>query len=99
MSCQKESTTEPFNYEKDTPIWLKSKIDSMSTDPSYTNTIVVRYDWKKEYIYDIFVPINSCRYCLLFNPNGDKVEFSDSMEMLDFENNRNNEVIIWEWKN
>ena len=35
LGCQNNSSVEPYNYEKDTPVWLKTKIDSMSTNEKY----------------------------------------------------------------
>ena len=99
VCCQEESSTEPFNYEKDTPIWLKTKIDSLSTNESNVGTMVYRYEWVNETIYYIFIPANSCQYCFLFDENGKKIQFNNSQELIDFENNRKNEILIWEWKN
>jgi hypothetical protein len=44
LSCQKNNVVEFFNYERDTPVWLKAKIDSMSTDNYYFNSKVYRYE-------------------------------------------------------
>jgi hypothetical protein len=49
--CKKETSVEPFNYERDTPAWLKEKIDVMSQNKDYIGTKVFRYDWKGSAIY------------------------------------------------
>ena len=93
-SCQKENTVQTFNPVKDTPAWLKVKIDSMETDPSYSGAIVYRYEWQKQFIYHIMIPISSCAYCELYLHDGSKVQPSES-SLSDFLKNRTNEIIIW----
>ncbi|HEY6436795.1 MAG TPA: hypothetical protein VIY47_09395, partial [Ignavibacteriaceae bacterium] len=64
LSCQKNNTIESYNYEKDTPVWLKEKIDSTSANPNYYfGTHVYRYEWNGKFIYHFSIPVSSCVYC------------------------------------
>lgn len=98
ISC---SSNEIFNYEKDTPEWLKTKIDSISTSNQkyYFGTKVYRYEWNEEYVYHIKIPISSCMYCELFDDNGSKVQFTDNERSADFAINKKNETLVWQWEN
>lgn len=71
--CKLENITEPFNYERDVPIWLKAKIDSISTDPFYVGTQVYRNECNGIYIYYFAIPVSSCAYCEVYDPNGKKL--------------------------
>ena len=93
-----ENTNEPFNYERDTPVWLKEKINNISSNQEYWGTIVYRYELNKKYYYHIMIPISSCGYCELFDENGDKILFGDD-EFSKFLQDKKNELIIWEWDN
>ncbi|MCK9212077.1 MAG: hypothetical protein M0P61_14645 [Ignavibacteriaceae bacterium] len=93
-ACQKENSVQPFNYERDTPAWLKVKIDSMATAPDYIGTVVYRYELHKQFIYHIMFPISSCAYCELYLHDGSKVQLSENL-LSDFLQNRTNEIIIW----
>jgi hypothetical protein len=97
LSCQKNNTVEPFIYERDTPVWLKVKIDSISTNHHYFGSKVYRYEWKRKYAYHIMMPISSCAYCELYEQNGIKMNLNDDM-FSDFLQNKKNEVIVWEWE-
>ena len=92
------NSVEPFNYERDTPAWLKVKIDSMSTNQLYHTSKVYRNTWHNSYTYYIFNPWSSCVYCELYYDNGDKIIFTDDEMIQDYMNNRKDEIIIWEWK-
>jgi len=99
MSCQKDNSVEPFNFERDTPVWLKEKIDSMSTNHEYYGTKVYRYEWNEKFTYHIMITISSCAYCELFDQSGTKIQITNDAMFSDFQRNRKNEIIIWEWKN
>lgn len=90
------NSVEPFNYERDTPQWLKLKIDSLDVNPNYAGTTVYRYNWHSNYVYHISIPISSCAFCLVYDQNGNKIEFTDETVINDFHNNRTNEIIIWQ---
>ena len=90
--------TEPFNYERDTPIWLKEKIISMSTNHDYFGAKVFRYEWHDKFLYHIMIPISSCAYCELYDQNGNKINFSDDETFQDFLINKKNEILVWEWR-
>ncbi|MGE5354208.1 MAG: hypothetical protein ACM3P0_19130 [Acidobacteriota bacterium] len=96
--CKKENSVEPFNYEKDTPAWLKEKINTMSQDKSYLGMKVFRYDWKGGYVYYFDIPTSSCAFCDIYDQDGNKISFSNEKMTQDFLNNRKNQVLIWEWK-
>lgn len=74
LNCQKENSMEPFDYERDTPTWLKAKIDSISSNPEYFGTKVYRYEWKGYLVYHIEIPISSCAYCELYDQKGKKLK-------------------------
>jgi hypothetical protein len=99
-NCQiNNDISDPYDYEKDTPTWLKSKIDTISNSTNfYFGTKVYRYTYERSYIYYIMVPLSSCVYCELYNQNGDKIHFRNDDEFEDFINKRRNEVLIWEWE-
>ncbi len=98
LSCQNVSTVESLNYEKDTPVWLKAKIDTMSTGKYYMLAKVYRCEMNGEYIYYISNPISSCVYCEVYYQNGEKLNFEDEKVLYDFEHNKKNELLIWERK-
>ena len=94
ISCS--NSVEPFNYERDTPQWLKLKIDSLDAEPNYAGTIVYRYEWHTQFVYHISIPISSCMYCLVYEHNGDLINIGDSNTVNDFHNNKKNQVIVWQ---
>ncbi len=96
VGCQKNNAVEPFNYERDTPLWLKVKIDSMSTNQEYFGTEVYRYEWNGKFVYHITSIINSCMFCDVFDQNGNKIQLT-SEDVLDFQQNKKNEVLVWRW--
>ena len=98
VGCQNGNSVEPFNYERDTPAWLKVKIDSMSTNQYYHGSQVYRYIWRNDFIYDIFIPVSSCVYCEVFNKDGAKITFTGDNMLQDYLNNRKDEILVWEWK-
>lgn len=95
--CRKDTLVEPFDYERDTPVWLKEKIDSMSVDNRFVGTKVYRYEWKRNLMYHIMIPFSSCVYCELYYQSGNKPQL-DQVEFQDFLSNKKNATIIWEWK-
>ena len=97
LGCQKNNAVNTFNYEKDTPVWLREKIDSISTQKIYALTKVYRYELHNKYIYYFKIPLSSCVYCEVYDSNGNKIQFNDE-KVSDFEKNKKNEVLVWEWK-
>lgn len=95
--CRNDTLVEPFNYERDTPVWLKEKIDSMSVDNRFVGTKVYRYEWKRNFMYHIMIPISSCVYCELYDQSSNKPQL-DQVEFQDFLKNKKNVIVIWEWK-
>ena len=84
-----------FDYDRDTPIWLKAKVDSIAAIPETFGITVYRYEWNGEFVYHIENPISSCVYCELYDQNGMKVEFTDDETFQDFVENKKNEVVVW----
>ena len=97
IGCQNDNSVEPFKYERDTPAWLKVKIDSMSTNHFYVGSQVFRHVWHNNYTYYIFIPVSSCVYCEVYNENGEKIKFTGDNMLQDYLNNRKNEVLVWQW--
>jgi len=97
MSCQDDGITGPFDYHRDTPDWMKAKIDSISSIPNNVGTRVLRYEWRGEFIFYIEVPISSCAYCELYDQEGAKIQFTVPGTFEDFLLNKQNEIIVWEW--
>ena len=98
LNCQNQNSVEPFNYERDTPSWLKTKIDSMATNNFYVGSKVFRHTWHYNLVYYIRVGLSSCMYCEVYYENGSKITFTNDSMLQDYLNNRKNEILIWEWK-
>ncbi len=84
-----------FVCEKDTPVWLKAKIEP--TDALY-GTRVYRYEWRGESVYYIENPISSCAYCELYDQDGAKIQLTDDPAFQDFLMNSENRTLICEWR-
>jgi hypothetical protein len=96
--CQEKDTTKSFNYERDTPAWLKARIDSISIDAKhYALAKVTRYEWKDKYVYHIYNGLSSCMYCELFYEDGNGVRFESEKEFQEFLKDRKDSLIVWEW--
>ena len=98
LSCQKAKTTGPFDYDRDTPEWLKTKINSLSTNRDYSGTMVYRYEWEGDFVYHIMIPISSCAYCELYDQNGNKIQLAENEEFSGFLLNEKNGIVIWQWQ-
>lgn len=96
IACQ-DKGVEPFLYESDTPSWLKDKIDYMSTNKDYGGTVVYRYEWKKNYVFHITIPISSCAMCDIYDNSGNKINFSENGKLQDYLDNRTLPVLVWEY--
>jgi len=100
LGCSTAGGSEVSNLEKDTPVWLKEKITTISnfTDNYFDWTRVYRYEWNKSFIYLFSIPLSSCTYCELYDQDGNKVTaFNDSL-LQDILQTRKGEVLIWENK-
>ena len=97
VGCHTENAAGPFDYERDTPVWLKAKIDSISDGPLAFGVRVYRYEWRGEFVYHIENPISSCAYCELYDQTGAKMQFPDNETFEDFLTNKKNRILIWEW--
>ena len=93
------SNIEIFNYEKDAPEWLKVKIDSVTTtNPKYYGGMkVFRYEWNNQFVYHFSIPASSCVYCEVYEQNGKKIQFTNKEVISDFEQNKMNKVLVWDW--
>jgi hypothetical protein len=100
VSCNKDSGVEPYDYARDTPEWLKEKISVMSNDTTHFFAMakVYRYKWREALIYHISIPLSSCMYCELYDQNGNRIQFSNDVTLMDFLTNRSGEILIWESK-
>ena len=98
INCHNNIGSEPFNFEKETPEWLKEKISIMSTDTTYyyAKTRVYRYEWDESFVYHIFIPISSCVYCKLYDQDGKQVQINNDVMLQDFLKNRRDGVLLWE---
>jgi hypothetical protein len=100
LRCSMDRGSETFKLEKDTPVWLEEKINTISnfTGHYYDWTRVYRYEWNNSFIYLFSVPASSCMYCELYDQDGNKVTaFNDSL-LQDILQTRKGEVLIWENK-
>jgi hypothetical protein len=99
-SCSSADRSESFDYDKETPQWLKIRIDSISTSTGhyYDLTKVYRYNWKDTYIYHFSIPLSSCVYCELYDQNGRKISAAVESSLKNILHNRKNEVLIWDNK-
>lgn len=95
----KSNSVEPYNYERDTPIWLQVKIDSITATHRdyYVGTKVYRYQWKGTFLFEFDIPLSSCRLCELYYYDGTKTNSPDSNTVLDYENNRTDKMFIWKY--
>lgn len=98
LNCRGDSINAPFDFERDTPQWLKDKIEQISDDKYYIGTTIYRYEWQDNYVYHFDIPVSSCMYCDVFNQAGIKLNFNNDEELLDFINNRKNEIVVWCWQ-
>lgn len=96
--CKKDNSVEPFNYERDTPQWLKEKIETFKKDPMSRDKVVYRYEWNGKFIYDIYSAASSCMFCEVYEQNGNKVQFTTEAMLQDYIKNRKNEIIVWSGK-
>ncbi len=92
-SCQKDNS--PITYA---PVWLNTYIEDIEQNPLYRHAVITRYEWKKDYYYDVMVPTRSCYQCEVFNQSGQLVQWNISSS-IDFTNNRKNPYVIWRWEN
>jgi hypothetical protein len=100
LGCSTAGGSKISNLEKDTPVWLEEKINTISnfTGHYYDWTRVYRYEWNNSFIYLFSVPASSCMYCELYDQDGNKVTaFNDSL-LQDILQTRKGEVLIWENK-
>ena len=96
LSCQ-NNIVQTYNYDQDTPAWLKSKIDSMITSGKnyYFGTEVNRYKWKDSMLVEFNIPLSSCMLCELYYYHGTKTDFKNDNTVLDYMNNKTDKVLIW----
>ena len=98
IGCSAGSGSETYNFNKDTPEWLKEKIYGISSASGHYNdlTKVYRYDWKKSFIYYFYNPLSSCVYCELYDQDGKKITAANDSLLQNTLKNRNGEILIWE---
>jgi len=95
--CCQSNVVESYNYEKDTPVWLKVKIDSISTSDNnyYFGTEVYRYKWNDNFLFEFHIPLSSCMLCELYYYNGSKTNFPNDKTVQKYLNNRTDKVHVW----
>lgn len=98
FSCR-NYIVESYDYDRDTPSWLKSKIDSIynSGRNFYFGTEVNRYKWKNNLLFEFHIPLSSCSLCELYYYDGTKTYFSDDKVVQDYINNKSDKVLVWKW--
>jgi len=99
LICCQNNVIASFNYEKDTPGWLKVKIDSIYTSNNdyYFGTEVFRYKWNDNFLFEIHIPLSSCVLCELYYYNGVKTNFTDEKTVQNYLNNRTDKVLVWKY--
>lgn len=95
--CQHDTALAPGQLEKDIPVWLQIKINSISTDQFYYSSEVYRYEWNEKNVYHIMVPLSSCAFCELYSEKGNVLNLS-AEEFSDFIENKKNGILVWEWE-
>ena len=88
---------ESYDFERDTPEWLKVKIDSISTKTYYFGTVVNRYKWNNNYLFEFTIPLSSCVLCELYYYDGTKNKFTDDKTVLSYINTRTDKVFVWKY--
>jgi hypothetical protein len=97
VGCANDSGQEPFDYARDTPMWLKQKIAVMSTDTrSFVGTRVYRYNWHWQFVYHISIPLSSCVFCEIYDQLGNKIQFANDAMLQDFLSTRTDQILVWE---
>lgn len=97
ISCSSGISSDSFNYDSETPRWLKEKIDSIrnSTGHYYDWTKVYRYNFNESFIYHFSIPLSSCKYCELYNQEGDKITAFNDSTLQSILHRKTGEVLIW----
>lgn len=97
ISCSSGISSDSYNYDSETPPWLKEKIDSIgnSTGHYYDWTKVYRYNFNEPFIYNFSIPLSSCKYCELYNQKGDKITAFNDSTLQSILNKRTGEILIW----
>jgi hypothetical protein len=97
VGCNTDNGVGPFDYGRDTPMWLKEKIEVMSTDTrSFVGTKVYRYNWHGQFVYHISIPLSSCVFCETYDQRGNKIQFTNDAMLQDFLSTRTDQVLVWE---
>lgn len=93
ISCKKSESDEFI----ENPDWLVDFISSIENDKSYEYDKIYRHNWKKQHYYHFFKYYSSCIYCKVYDYEGRLVDWSNE-DIDDYQENRRNEVLIWEYK-
>lgn len=95
IGCQ-SNLVGTYVFERDTPVWLKVKIDSMLTQEYYWGTVVYRYKWKDKYYFQFTIPVSSTVFTL-YNYDGTKTDLPDVKSFEDYWKNKTDSVFIWKY--
>lgn len=92
--CRGNGAGKPYDFERDAPVWLKAKVDSLATRPDYNAIAVFRYEWRGDTLYYISLPLSSCLYCELYDKDGRRyhVAHEDMQAFIDADKH---EKAIW----
>lgn len=91
ISCKEVETIQEI------PAWLQEKINSYDGNCVYYGSKATRYKWRNELVYEITIPVSSCKMCDVYYSNGDSVLWSDSLKTTDFTSERTNKKILWQF--
>ena len=90
LACQDKETDSP-----EIPVWLGPRIAELESSGCGGCTIT-RYVYKEEYYYHVYCNNWSCVYCELYHYNGTLVVWDEDTDHVDFEQNKDRPVKIWE---
>lgn len=96
MGCHND-IAKYYDFERDTPKWLKEKIDSISTQPYYFGTVVNRYRWNSNYLFEFTIPVSSCMFCAIYYYDGTKNKFPDNQSLQNYIDTRTDRILVWKY--
>jgi hypothetical protein len=94
---------QPKELPKDppTPQWLLDRIELIENAEDYCkrypSTRIYRHVWEGKHYYHISSLLSSCLGCEVYEPSGNKAKFAGCDGVLEFLENRTDEVVIWDF--
>jgi hypothetical protein len=98
LSCQSNIIEQnKYDFKRDTPEWLKSKIYSIAASDNkyYFGTEVHRYKWNDTLLFEFDIPLSSCKLCELYYYDGTKTNFPNDSTAQNYAKNRTDKFIVW----